>query len=142
MTGHQQNAGTDKSVMGYEVPKIDILALVKATGIGDDRISVVDPLNMAEMDAAIKKAAAVEGPYVIITKSPCALIKDVIKARGNKQCVIDADKCKGCKLCMKVACPSLAFKDGKAYIADPANCTGCGLCQQMCKFGAIEKVGE
>ncbi len=142
MTGHQQNAGTDKSVMGYEVPKIDILALVKATGIDEDRISVVDPLNMAEMDAAIKKAAAVEGPYVIITKSPCALIKDVIKARGNKQCVIDADKCKGCKLCMKVACPSLAFKDGKAYIADPANCTGCGLCQQMCKFGAIEKVGE
>ena len=41
---------------------------------------------------------------------------------------------------MKVACPSLAFKDGKAYIADVANCTGCGLCMQNCKVGAIKVV--
>ena len=43
-------------------------------------------------------------------------------------------------IAMKVACPSLAFKDGKAYIADVANCTGCGLCMQNCKVGAIKVV--
>ncbi len=43
---------------------------------------------------------------------------------------------------MKITGPAIAFQDGRAVIADPASCTGCGLCQQMCKFGAIEKVGE
>jgi len=142
MTGHQENAGTAIDLMGYEVPAIDLVELVRATGIGDDRISIVDPLDLEAMQKALDDALAVEGPYVIITKSPCALIKDVIKARGSKRCEIDAEKCRGCKACTRIACPSLAFKDKKAYIADPANCTGCGLCQQMCKFDAISKVGE
>lgn len=142
MTGHQENAGTETGIMGNDVLAVDLVALIKATGIGDDRISVVDPLDLAAMQKAVDKATAVEGPYVIITKSPCALLKKVIKDRGKKKCVIDAAKCRGCKACTKIACPSLAFKDKKAYIADPENCTGCGLCQQMCKFDAISKVGE
>ncbi|MDO4176395.1 MAG: indolepyruvate ferredoxin oxidoreductase subunit alpha [Bacillota bacterium] len=142
MTGHQQNAGTEVSLMGEPVPKIDVVSMVMATGIDPDNVTVVDPQNLEEMEAALKKAIENDGTQVIITRSPCALIKSVIKARGSRKCVIDADKCKGCKACMKIACPSLAFKDKKAYIADPANCTGCGLCMQMCKFDAIEKVGE
>ena len=42
---------------------------------------------------------------------------------------------------MKVACPSLAFENKKARIADPDNCNGCGLCMQMCKVGAISRIG-
>ncbi|MBR3402313.1 MAG: 4Fe-4S binding protein, partial [Parasporobacterium sp.] len=77
-------------------------------------------------------------------KRPCALIKEVQKANAGKHVVIDPDKCVGCRQCMKVACPSLAF-DGekkKAYVADTANCNRCGLCIQQCKFGAIGKAGE
>ena len=45
-------------------------------------------------------------------------------------------------MCMKVACPAIAFENGKAVIADPASCNGYGLCKQMCKFDAIERIGE
>lgn len=142
MTGHQENAGTKKSLMGYKAPAVDLVNLVKAAGIGEDRLSVVDPLDLEAMENALDKAIAAEGIYVIVTRSPCALIKEVVKARGAGKCKINSEKCKGCKMCLKIACPSLAFKDKKAYIAEPANCTGCGLCMQMCKFNAIEREGE
>ncbi|MGF6375385.1 indolepyruvate ferredoxin oxidoreductase alpha subunit [Clostridiales Family XIII bacterium PM5-7] len=142
MTGHQENSGTEVNLMGKPVHRIDIVDMVMATGINPDNVSVVDPINQEEMDAALNKAIAGKGCQVIITRYPCALIKSVIKARGNVHCKVNADKCVGCKMCMKIACPAIAFKDGKAYIADPANCTACGLCQQQCKLNAIEKVGE
>lgn len=141
MTGHQDNPGTTKNLMGLPSPAINIADMVRATGIGEDRISIVDPLDLSSVQAALDKAIESIGPYVIITRRPCALIKEVAKANAGKHCVIDAEKCKSCKQCMKIACPSIAFKDGKATISDPASCTGCGLCAQMCKFGAIEKVG-
>lgn len=142
MTGHQQNPGTAKNLMGYESPQIDIVSMVKATGLDENRIRVVDPINLDEVKKALDDAYAAEGPFVIITRRPCALIKEVAKAAANKYCEIDQDKCVGCKACMQVACPSMAFEDGKAKIVDTANCTACGLCMQLCKFDAIGKVGE
>jgi indolepyruvate ferredoxin oxidoreductase alpha subunit len=94
------------------------------------------------MDAAITDAIAAEGTFVIITKRPCALLKEVIKANAGAHCIVDPEKCVGCRACMKIACPSIAFENKKAYIADTANCNACGLCQQMCKFDAITKVGK
>jgi indolepyruvate ferredoxin oxidoreductase alpha subunit len=111
--------------------------MVMATGIEPERVHVVDPINQKEMDAALKASIENDGLQVIVTRYPCALLKSVIKARGKKHIEVDQDKCVGCKMCMKVACPSLAFKDGKAYVADVANCTGCGLCSQNCKVGAM-----
>jgi len=142
MTGHQQNAGTGVNLMGYEAPKIDAMKLILSTGIDEANIRVVDPIDLKAMDAAIRDAIAAKGTFVIITKRPCALLKEVIKANAGAHCVIDPEKCVGCKACTKVACPALAFENKKAYIADPASCTACGLCQQMCKFDAITKVGK
>ena len=39
---------------------------------------------------------------------------------------------------MKIGCPAISFKDGKADI-DPAQCLGCGVCGQLCKFGALKE---
>lgn len=140
MTGHQQNAGTEISLMGYEVPKIDIISMIKSTGLSEENIMVVDPIDQKAMKAAIEKALNIQGTAVIVTKSPCALLKEVIRQRGSLHCEIDRDKCVGCKACMKIACPAMAFENKKARIADPANCTGCGLCMQQCRVGAIRKV--
>lgn len=137
MTGHQQNAGTEVNLMGKPVKRVDCLDMVMATGIDADRVHVVNPIDQKEMDAAIKTSIENDGLQVIVTRYPCALLKYVIKERGNKHLEVNPDKCVGCKMCMKVACPSLAFKDGKAYVADVANCTGCGLCSQNCKVGAM-----
>ncbi len=141
MTGHQENPGTAKNLMGEPSPVIDLVKLIKATGLDESRIRVVDPLDIAAVQQALADGLAVKGPFVIVTKRPCALIKEVQRANAGKHCAVDAERCKGCKACMKIACPALAFENGKARIIDPASCTGCGLCKSVCKFDAIERVG-
>ena len=48
----------------------------------------------------------------------------------------DREKCKGCRLCMSIGCPSISMKDGKVSI-DQTLCVGCNVCTQLCKFGAL-----
>jgi len=53
---------------------------------------------------------------------------------------IDADKCKGCSLCIKSCpCGALTMVDKLATV-DLDKCTLCGSCESTCKFGAIERV--
>lgn len=142
MTGHQQNPGTPKNLMGELSPALDIESLVLATGIDPAHVRVVDPLDVATVRSAIDAALEIKGPFVIITKRPCVLIKEVQRANAGKYCIIDNAKCRGCKQCMNIACPAITFENGKARIFDTASCTACGLCMSMCRFGAIERRGE
>ncbi|MDR3148900.1 MAG: indolepyruvate ferredoxin oxidoreductase subunit alpha [Oscillospiraceae bacterium] len=142
MTGHQENAHTEKNLQGYQVPAIPIEKMVLATGLAPERLIEADPVDQDAIGRAIDAGIANEGVTVIITRRPCVLLKEEIKARGTKHCEVSAEKCVGCKACMKIACPALAFDEAqkKAYVADTANCTACGLCKQMCKVGAIGEV--
>ena len=49
---------------------------------------------------------------------------------------VDPEKCKTCKMCMKIGCPAISITEGKAKI-DATLCTGCGVCEQLCKFDAL-----
>ena len=40
------------------------------------------------------------------------------------------------KMCLKLGCPAISMRDGKAVI-DHTQCVGCGICMEQCKFGAI-----
>ena len=74
---------------------------------------------------------------VIITKSPCVLLK------GNVfpyKCKPVEEKCKKCGACLKPGCPALTKKPDGSIAIDDTMCNGCGLCEQMCKFDAIERV--
>jgi len=141
MTGHQPHAGLESNVMGEDVPAVEILNIVKAVGIDDDHIRIVDPIDQESMHKALNDAYEAKGPFVIYVKRPCALIKSVRKQYEGKYCEVIPEKCKGCKSCIRIACPALSFIDGKAVITDQSACTACGLCMQMCKFDAIVKVG-
>lgn len=131
MTGHQQNPTTGFNLKGDPASKINLEALCKAVGINSVR--VVDPYNLAECDTVIKEELAKEEPSVIISRRPCALLKYV---KHNKPLTVDPNKCKSCKMCMKIGCPAISMKDGKAVV-DNTLCTGCGVCEQLCKFDAL-----
>ncbi|WP_392486656.1 indolepyruvate ferredoxin oxidoreductase subunit alpha [Haloimpatiens sp. FM7315] len=141
MTGHQENPGTGKTLQGKVAPIIDLEKVVLAVGIKEENIRVVDPYHLESTMEAVREAHDSKEPFVIITKQPCALKKDIIKARAGLKCVINQDKCKKCKMCLKTGCPALQYKDGVVSI-DKNMCNGCEICKQVCKFDAIEKVGE
>ena len=133
MTGHQHNPTTGFNLKGDPASKVDLEALCRAIGINSVR--VVDPYNIAECEAVIKEELAKEEPSVIISRRPCALLKYV---KYKSPVTVSADKCKSCKMCMKIGCPAISMVDGKAVI-DATLCTGCGVCTQLCKFGAMQE---
>ena len=133
MTGHQQNPTTGYNIKGDPAAKIDLETLVKAVGI--NRVRVVDPYDLEECDRVLKEELAADEASVIISRRPCVLLK-YVKAKAPLN--INKDKCKGCKKCMKLGCPAIHMKDGKAEI-DKTLCVGCDVCPQLCAFGAIEK---
>lgn len=131
MTGHQQNPTTGYNIKGDPAGKVCLEDLVKAVGI--NRVRVVDPYNLKETETAIKEELAANEPSVIISRRPCALLKYV---KHNAPLCVDKEKCRTCKACLKVGCPAISIRDGKAVI-DQTQCTGCGLCEQLCPFNAI-----
>lgn len=131
MTGHQQNPTTGKNLKGDPAAAVDLEQLCRAIGI--KRVRVVDPYKLVETEAAIKEELAADEASVIISRRPCALLKYV---KHNPPFKVDADKCVGCKQCMKLGCPAISIKEGKAVI-DHTQCVGCGICMEQCKLGAI-----
>ena len=132
MTGHQQNPTTGYNIKGDPATKIDLEALCHALGI--NRVRVVDPYNLDECEKAVKEELAVNEPSVIISRRPCVLLKYV---KPKKPVVVDKDKCRSRKRCIKLGCPSVHIDaDGKAGI-DNTLCVGCGVCEQLCPFDAI-----
>jgi len=136
MTGHQQNPTTGYNLKGDVAAKVDLEALCHALGI--NRVTVVDPYDLKECDRVLKEELAAKEPSVIISRRPCVLLKYV---KPKKALVVNNDKCKSCKACMKLGCPAISMHDGKAAI-DATLCVGCDVCQQLCHFDAIEKAGE
>lgn len=131
MTGHQQNPTTGFNLKGDPCTKIDLETLCRSVGI--KRVRVVDPYNLKQCDEAVKEELAADEPSVIISRRPCALLKYV---KHNGPITADADKCIGCKSCMKIGCPAISIVEGKVKI-DATLCTGCGVCGQLCKLGAL-----
>ncbi len=137
MTGHQQNPTTGYNIKGDPAAAVNLEELCHAIGI--KRVRVVDPYNLKECEDAVLEELAIDEPSVIISRRPCVLLK-YVKAKPPVK--VNTDKCIGCKMCMKLGCPSVSIKNGKAHI-DFTQCVGCGVCTQLCKFGAIEtEVGK
>ena len=134
MTGHQQNPTTGYNLKGDPCAKIDLETLCHAVGI--KRVRVVDPYDLAQCDSIIKEELSANEPSVIISRRPCALLKYV---KHKAPLAVEADKCVGCKSCMKIGCPAISIVDGKAKV-DATQCVGCGVCEQLCKFGALKEV--
>ena len=131
MTGHQQNPTTGYNIKGDPAGKIDLEALCRAMGFS--RVRVADPYNLKECDQVLKEELSVNEPSVIISRRPCALLKYVKHKPALKA---DPGKCVGCQSCMRIGCPAISIKEGKACV-DATLCVGCGVCSQLCHFDAL-----
>lgn len=134
MTGHQDHAATGKTLKGEVVPAISIYQFCKAIGI--EHVVEVNAFDLKELEKVIKEETVRDEVSVIITKSPCVLLK------GNvfpDKCVPTPEKCKKCGACLRPGCPALTKKEDATIAIDETMCNGCGLCMQLCPFEAIEK---
>ena len=136
MTGHQQNPTTGFNLKGDPCTKIDLESLCRAVGIR--RVRVVDPYDLKQTEDAILEELAAPEASVIISRRPCALLKYV---KHSAPVAVESDKCRSCRMCMKIGCPAISMENGKAVI-DNTLCTGCGVCTQLCKFDALKQAKE
>lgn len=135
MTGHQENPGTGKTIVGEETFAASIAEVAKAVGIKN--IAEVNPFKLQETLPVLKEAIESDEAWLIVAKAPCPLAYRV--AAGPL--TVNQTKCKKCKGCLKLGCPGIE-KDGDEIRINPLLCNGCRLCSEVCPFGALEESKE
>ena len=140
MTGHQDNPGSGKTLMGDPAPVTEIDAIAKACGY--KKVVTVSADDLAELEKVLADAMNSDEPALVIAYAPCRIAAKLTK---EGLCEVDAEKCKACGMCFKMGCPAMTrgkeIRPGAFQMVIDANqCAGCKQCQQVCKFGAIKRV--
>lgn len=133
MTGHQENPGSGKTLMGQEARRIDIAKLVRE-GLGLEHTYEVDGYDVKAIRERLKQEMLREEPSVIVIRRPCVLLYR--KAKWSSM-LVDKEKCTSCKVCLRLGCPAISSDADDKSLINEALCTGCGVCAQVCAFKAI-----
>ncbi|MDI9570021.1 MAG: indolepyruvate ferredoxin oxidoreductase subunit alpha [Pseudomonadota bacterium] len=153
MTGMQEHPATGYTLQGTKTKEVDFQAL--ATVLGIDSVREIDPYDLKNTRTVMKEELARGGSSLVVSRRSCVLFKRH-SPETRKPLRVNANKCIGCRNCLDLGCPPIAWRsfkdrpaheivknakkqDGNSYI-DADSCTGCTLCQQVCKVGAIEEV--
>lgn len=149
MTGHQEHPGTGFTVRQEPTNMVDYMEIGKVFGVKS--IRYLDPYNIKACMEIIKEEMSKDEPSLLLCKdSPCMMLRRA-KPMGkfkNPLYMIDADKCRGCKVCLEINCPAISWREGAGQTTDghkrkgtvyinPDQCVGCEVCVQVCKFEAI-----
>jgi indolepyruvate ferredoxin oxidoreductase alpha subunit len=150
MTGGQNNPGNGRDIHGDDAPRVDFASLVKALGVREERVHVLDPYELPKLFKTLREETKIAEPSVIITNQPCVLVKDY---HALKPFMVLEDKCTGCGNCVEIGCPvihvtkrdKVVKPNGKeverSFVRiESQACTGCGLCLQPCAPDAIVHV--
>ena len=138
MTGHQQNPGSGKTLLGEETVATSIADVARALGV--KRVREIDVYNLAETESVLKEELDCGEPSVVVAYGPCVIAAK--KAVGAIPHAVDPAKCKACGACFKLGCPAIVRGEEKApgrFLSkiEPAACIGCDVCAQVCPFKAI-----
>ena len=136
MTGHQDNPFTGRTLMGGPAPDIDIEGVVRALGV--TRVVTVNPNLLKPTAKALAEAVASPGVSVVIAKAPCALLDK----EPHDPFAVDKETCNACGECVRLGCPAISRDDAAKAVIDTAQCVGCRQCVQVCRYGAIVRVGR
>ena len=139
MTGHQDHPATGKTLDGEPAYAVDLVDLCHALGV--KHVEVVDAFDVDRLTKVVKEEVARDEVSVIISQSPCALLKSFVP---KGKCYTVPEKCVKCGQCLVPGCPAMTKNEDGTVAIDATMCNGCGLCMSNCKFGAIElkKKGE
>lgn len=137
MTGHQEHAGTGKTLKGEPTYAINFATLCKAIGVPN--VLEIDAFDVKTLEEKIKESVNGDVLTVIIAKAPCALLKG---QTFPNICISSPEKCKKCGMCLKIGCPAITKNADGTIKIDETMCNGCGLCTNYCKFDAIKKVAR
>jgi indolepyruvate ferredoxin oxidoreductase alpha subunit len=150
MTGGQNNPGNGRGIHGEEAPRVDFATLVKALGVREERVHVVDPYELPTLFKTLRQETKVAEPSVIITNQPCVLGDDY---KPRKPFKVVEEHCTGCGNCVDVGCPAIHVtrRDKVVKLSgreversfvriESSVCTGCGLCTTPCAPVAIVPV--
>jgi indolepyruvate ferredoxin oxidoreductase alpha subunit len=142
--------GSGRDIHGSDAPRVDFARLVKALGVREERVHVVNAYELPVLLRTLRDETKIPEPSVIITSQPCVLIKDY---HALKPFTVIDDKCTGCGNCIDVGCPAIHVTrrervtkaSGRevdlAFVRiESAACTGCGLCLKPCAPDAIVHV--
>lgn len=133
MTGHQDHPATGKTLAGEPAYAVDLVDLCKALGV--QHVEVVDAFDVDRLAKVVKEEVARDEVSVIISQSPCALLKSFVP---KGKCYTIPEKCVKCGQCLVPGCPAMTKNADGTVAIDKTMCNGCGLCMSNCKFGAIE----
>lgn len=136
MTGHQDHPGTGITLMGETTRALSIEDIGKACGI--ERIFTISPYDLNLVKEILSRCLESGEPSLIVSRSPCPLRE---RRRVGEIREISKEKCKGCELCLKLACPAIELDRDKPGI-NKILCGGCGLCDQVCPASAVSIVGK
>ncbi len=144
MTGFQPHPGTGVTATGEKTREVLIEDVAKACGAGF--VEVVDPHNLEDAIAVMRRGLSFDGVSVIISRGQC--VRDVLRDARKKGVAtelyaVDWEKCNGCKVCISMfGCPAMTWKgDIKKVEIDEVLCAGCGVCAQVCPMKAVSPAG-
>jgi len=131
MTGGQNHPATGKTIRDEATTQLSLENICTACGV--DNVDVIDPKNIKQLDALVKRRLAENALSVIVARRPCKLI-DREKLPMPQY---DRVKCKTCGLCFNLDCPALVKTDDGYVEIDKALCAGCYLCAETCPADAL-----
>jgi indolepyruvate ferredoxin oxidoreductase alpha subunit len=154
MTGQQNNPASGCNIKGEAANAINIEKLCEVVGV--KHVEVVNPHDIKECKAALKRALDLDEYAVVISRAPCVLLPEMKKAEHIPY-ITTTENCSGCTACIKLGCPAISWtpmtpedavakgykEKQKGYaVINEVQCNGCGQCFALCKFDAINRKGE